>query len=83
MHEMRFRSLGGKVSKRNSIWVCGDGVSGCHGLMQQNQIVCDFREIGAEGVVQFIPRTAKAREWLKLKEDQRMESGPMSIYEDQ
>lgn len=38
MHELRFRSLGGKVSKRNSVAVCGSGTTGCHGFLQSWQI---------------------------------------------
>lgn len=81
LHEMRFRSQGGKISKKNSIWVCGDGVSGCHGLMQAHAIAVDYRELGAEGVVQFLPKTQKALDWLRLAGDRAIESGPMSHYE--
>lgn len=82
MHEMKFRSQGGKISKKNSIWVCGDGVQGCHGLIHGREIAVDYRELGAEGVVQFLPRTEKARDWMKLGAARAIESGPMSHYEE-
>ncbi len=81
MHELRPRSLGGKVSRKNSVWVCGDGVQGCHGLIQRHEIVADYREDGAEGVIYFLPNTQQARDWLKLKTGERIESELMAQME--
>ncbi len=66
MHELRFRSLGGKVSKKNSVAVCGDGVRGCHGMLQRLQIayVCDSD--GAEGQLRFCPLNAAAADWMRV-----------------
>lgn len=38
VHELRFRSLGGAVSLKNSIATCGDGTRGCHGQLQRNEL---------------------------------------------
>src|SRR5215831_15209150 len=41
MHEIVSRSIGGKVSRRNSIAVCGQlGTDKCHGMLQQKRILC-------------------------------------------
>lgn len=77
MHELRFRSLGGKVSKRNSVAVCGDGVRGCHGYLQQNQIGwCGETEAVAEGLLKFQPRTRLAADWMRVERDQWVCSMP-------
>lgn len=81
MHEMRFKSLGGKVSKRNSIAVCGNGIEGCHGFLQRLQIDAEYTELGAEGRIVFRPRTPQAMEWLKLHDHAVIESAPMSEYQ--
>ena len=62
MHEIRPRSLGGKVSLENSIGSCGSGTTGCHGLMQAHRI----RVIGrnANRTLQFAPADAAARDWM-------------------
>lgn len=66
MHELVPRSLGGRVSKRNSIAVCGSGTTGCHGFLQHHQIVYDASTgFGAEGMLLFTPRTAQAAEHLR------------------
>jgi 5-methylcytosine-specific restriction endonuclease McrA len=39
VHELRFRSLGGRVSLDNSIAVCGTGTTKCHGKLQRNQLI--------------------------------------------
>lgn len=39
VHELRFRSLGGKVSLDNSIAVCGSGTTKCHGKLQRNKLI--------------------------------------------
>lgn len=55
MHEIVFRSQGGKVSKENSIAVCGDGVRGCHGRLQRHEITVRMhsKRRGAEGFLAF------------------------------
>lgn len=55
MHEIIFRSQGGKVSKENSIAVCGDGVRGCHGKLQRHEITVRMhsKRLGAEGFLAF------------------------------
>jgi hypothetical protein len=76
MHEIRPRSLGGKVSKTNSIAVCGSGTTGCHGMMQTLRIRVEGAS--AEGGLIFVPLSAKALDWLRLdrQRDPRIESGP-------
>lgn len=73
MHELRFRSLGGKVSKRNSIAVCGTGTTGCHGFLQAWQIswVGD-----AQDLLQFRAKTEVAAEWMRVSVDQWIASMP-------
>lgn len=82
MHELRPKSLRGRVSKRNSIAVCGDGVRGCHGHLQRHEITFDVRTEGAEGGIYFMPRTEQARAWMKLGERHGVESLPMRSYEE-
>lgn len=55
MHEIVFRSQGGKVSPENSIAVCGDGVRGCHGRLQRHEITVRMhsKRKGAEGFLAF------------------------------
>ncbi len=55
MHEMRPRSLGGLISRENSIAVCGDGVRGCHGKLQRHEITVRLgsKRKGAEGFLAF------------------------------
>lgn len=62
MHEIRPRSLGGKVSLENSIAVCGSGTTGCHGHLQGHRI----RVVGknAKRTLAFHPATQAARDWL-------------------
>lgn len=38
MHEIVPRSLGGAVSRDNSVALCGDGVRGCHGKVQRHEL---------------------------------------------
>lgn len=66
MHELRFRSLGGKVSKRNSVGVCGDGVRGCHGFLQRLEIAYVNDAEGAEGLLQFSPSSKAASDWMRV-----------------
>lgn len=81
MHEIVFRSQGGKVSKKNSIAVCGDGVRGCHGLMQRHEISVTSYQLGAEGALSFWPRTGAAVDWLAVKEHERIELPVMQEME--
>jgi len=55
MHEMRPRSLGGLISRENSIAVCGDGVRGCHGQLQRHEITVRIhsKRKGADGFLAF------------------------------
>lgn len=78
MHELRFRSLGGKRSKRNSVAVCGSGTTGCHGFAQRNEITYRFEdvELGAEGTVIFTPESRRSAEWMKLAIGHSTASGP-------
>lgn len=79
MHELRFRSLGGKVSRQNSVAVCGDGVNGCHGYLQRNEIsyVLQQQDFGAERALIFRPETRKACEWMELTPGHCILSEPM------
>ncbi len=82
MHELRFRSLGGKVSRRNSVWVCGSGTTGCHGLAQSLQVKYDMGPPeGAEGSITFTPCTALAADWLKVKVGESILSEPTGVLE--
>lgn len=70
MHELVRRSLGGKISRRNSIATCGSGTTLCHGLLQSNQIAWandTFDGEGAEDTLRFTPRTERAAAHLKIK----------------
>lgn len=54
MHEIIPRSLGGEVSRTNSIAVCGDGTCGCHGKLQRHEIRVEMgSKNGAEGLLYF------------------------------
>lgn len=81
MHEIRFRSLGGKISKSNSIAVCGTGTTLCHGLLQQGQIqVMAPAEHGvydAERTLWFQASTVLAAEHLRVRVGQWIGSPPM------
>lgn len=83
MHELRPRSLGGKVSKYNSVAVCGSGTTGCHGYLQTYQIGYAFeqRPIDAQGTIIFTPGTHSAADWMKLPHGESISSAPMSTYE--
>lgn len=69
MHELVSRGRRGKVSKRNSIAVCGTLVGTepcCHTYLQLNQIDWKGTPEGAEGLLQFRPTTPKAAEWMRV-----------------
>lgn len=67
-HELRFRSLGGKVTRENCVAVCGSGTTGCHGYLQAHAIWYAFEHpaLGAEATVIFTPTTTAAADWLKV-----------------
>ena len=68
MHELKFRSQGGKVSKRNSVALCGDGVQGCHGFLQRHEIGWRSNEPQrAEDLLQFAPLTRAAADWMRVE----------------
>ncbi len=85
MHEIVFRSQGGKVSKQNSIAVCGHGTAGCHHLLQRHQIDVygpiledwSTAEINAEGTLTFRAVTLTAQEWLGVTQGQELISPVM------
>jgi hypothetical protein len=77
MHELQFRSCGGRVSKRNSVAACGDGVSGCHGFAQRHEIAWDDYGLGAEGTLVFEPTTYRAADWMQIKFGSKLISPPM------
>lgn len=79
MHELRPRSLGGRVSRRNSVAVHGDGVNGIHGLLQRHEITYVFEtpELGAEGTVIFTAQTSAAAELMKVRLGESIASRPM------
>lgn len=82
MHEMRPRSLGGKVSRQNSIAVCGSGTTGCHGLLQAHRI--DIRTDianGAMGPLSFTPTDRMTSDWMKIPFGDCIISEPMSQIE--
>lgn len=84
MHELKSRGAGGKVSKRNSVAVCGQLGNGheCHGLLQRKQITYSANDpAGAEGTLYFMPMDQKARDWMKLNDTHGLESPPMRDLE--
>ncbi len=85
MHELVFRSVGGKRSRQNSVAVCGSGTTGCHGHLQRHAIRWGEQDgppwLTAEGVLFFYPRTAAAREWMCLREGGYLVSPPMQETE--
>lgn len=82
MHELRPKSLRGKVSKTNSIGVCGDGVRKCHGLLQRHEIGWESESLlGAEGTLIFTVKTQAAADWLRLAVGEQIESRPMREME--
>ncbi len=76
MHELVFRSQGGKVSKRNSVAVCGDGVRGCHGYLQRHEIDWKGGPSVAEDLLEFRPNTPIAADWLRIELGQWVASMP-------
>lgn len=60
VHELVFKSLGGKVSLENSVTVCGSGTTGCHGYLQSHEIDPIFPANGNKLII-FLLRTRAAR----------------------
>jgi len=82
MHELVFRSLGGKRSASNSIAVCGDGVRGCHGLLQRHEIKWQDRDgVGAEGLLLFTVETRAAERWVRIALGNTWGSPKLPFYE--
>jgi len=54
MHELRFRSLGGKRSLENSIAVCNHTGNDCHRKLQEHMIQVTLSpRVGANGLIKF------------------------------
>ena len=70
VHEIVPKSLGGKVSDENSIHLCGDGIRGCHGLAQRNEIRIGAGmgkdDLDAGGSLLGTVFSRAAIRWLKL-----------------
>jgi hypothetical protein len=79
MHELRPKSLGGRVSRRNSVAVEGDGVRGVHGFLQRREISYRFEDEqrGAEGTIFFLVKTHAAAEYCRVKVGQEIISPVM------
>lgn len=77
MHELRPKSLGGRVSRRNSIAVCGSGTTGCHGHLQQHQVVYGAGQSGAEDVLIFTAMTQLAADHMRVELYKTIVSPPM------
>lgn len=68
MHELLPKSLGGRVSRRNSVAVCGSGTTGCHGHAQQHHIGYMFEndDLGAEATIWFRIMTQAAADHCRV-----------------
>lgn len=79
MHEIVSRGRGGKVSKVNSVAVCGalGNDESCHGQLQRYEIVVrvESLERGAEDVLHFEPRSRASADWLRIPYGQSLASG--------
>ena len=82
-HELRFRSLGGKVTRQNCVAVCGSGTTGCHGMLQDHSIAYDFEHpaLGAESTVIFTAKDRQAAEWLRIEIGESISSPVMQETE--
>lgn len=78
-HELLFRSLGGKRSRRNTVAVCGSGTTLCHGFLQRNEIAWEPSDpaLGAESSLMFTPKTESAATHMRLKLGESIVSPPM------
>lgn len=81
MHEIVFRSQGGKISRHNSIAVCGDGTRGCHGFLQLHVIRVDARRRDAERNLLFVTTSGNAMDWLGIPLSTQFLSPPMADCE--
>lgn len=80
MHELECKGVGGKVSKRNSVAVCGLLVGSepsCHTYLQLNQIAWSGGPRRAQGTLTFWPKTQRAADWLGVTINHRIESPVM------
>ncbi len=84
-HELIPKSVGGKVTKRNCVAICGEivgAVPSCHTYLQSHAIQwSDDRGQGAQGPLWFTPVSREAADWLRVNVGHRIESLPMSAYE--
>jgi hypothetical protein len=71
MHEVKPRSLGGKISLENSIAVCGELGTGheCHGLAQRREMKVTAMWTDMLGNVRrsWLPVTEAARKWWEAE----------------
>lgn len=84
MHELRPRSLRGKVSRTNSVAVCGSGTTGCHGHLQAYRIrVAENAPThwNAELPLSFQAQTVAAAEWMRVRVGAWIESPTMREME--
>lgn len=84
MHEIVSRGRRGKVSRRNSIAVCGQLVGTeecCHTYLQQHEIDVEMSECGAEGTLTFTPKTPRACTWMRVRVGESLESPVMQEME--
>jgi hypothetical protein len=80
MHELLPRSVGGKRCPTNSVAVCGDGVRGCHGLLQRHEITWDSDGDGAEGTLVFTATTRAAARWVEIALGDAWRSPKLPFY---
>ncbi len=87
MHEIVSRGRRGKVSRTNSIAVCGvivGAVPSCHTYLQQSQILVQFdKGLGAESRLTFTPLSVNAAEWMRVRVGEAIESDPMQRIEEE
>lgn len=84
-HEIVPRGAGGKVTKKNAIWVCGLLVHEdrcCHTYLQEYAISVEaLTPKGADGDLLFTPKDEKSAEWLKVTVGRAVLSGLMQETE--
>lgn len=83
MNEEPPRSLGGKVCRKDSMAVCGDGTRRCHGFITRHEIVIERGPLGAEGTLVFTAKTRAAADHMRIKVGESIESAPMVQVEAQ
>lgn len=81
MHEIRPRSVGGKVSRKNSVALCGSGTTGCHGHAQGHRISIGGSILGAEAELVFTANNQAAAEHCRIKVGEQIVSRPMQEVE--